>query len=50
MVLDVVFQGFNTEWKMYQPYEALIVDRVVLAPGLDVDNMVIHMEKNNFKG
>jgi hypothetical protein len=49
LVLEIAFQAFNTEWKMYQPYESLIVDRVILAPGLDVDNMVIQIENKNFQ-
>ena len=40
LVLNATLMASSNQWKHYSPHESLIVDRLVLAPGLDIDNLL----------
>ena len=34
----------SNQWKHYSVHESLIIDRIVLAPGVDIDNLLVGVD------
>lgn len=47
LVLNVTILANNLIWRQYLPSEFLIVDRLVLPPGLDIDNLLLQVDMNS---
>jgi hypothetical protein len=46
LVMEADGTANNLEWKQYLASENLIIDNLVLSPGLDLDNLEISIEAN----
>jgi len=41
MVLNATIMASSNQWKHYSAHESLVIDRIVMTPGLDVDNLLV---------
>ena len=41
MVLNATIMANSNQWKHYSAHEPLIIDRLVTAPGVDMDNLLV---------
>lgn len=47
LVLNVTIFANNLIWRQYLPTDFLIIDRLVLPPGLDIDNLMLQVDMNS---
>ena len=47
LVLNVTIQAGNLQWKQYIPSDFLVLDRLVIPPGMDMDNLILQVDMNS---
>lgn len=47
VVLNATIQAGNLQWKQYIPSDYLVLDRLVIPPGMDMDNLILQVDMNS---
>jgi hypothetical protein len=47
LVLNATIQAGNLQWKQYLPADILVLDRLVIPPGMDMDNLILQVDMNS---
>jgi len=47
MVLNATVMADNLQWKQYSPQEFLILDKLVIPPGMDMDNLLLQVDMHS---
>lgn len=47
LVLNATIMAGNTQWKQYSPQDFLILDKLVIPPGMDMDNLLLRVDMHS---
>jgi hypothetical protein len=47
VALNVTISADNHVWRQYQPYETLVLDQLIIPPGMDLDNLFLSVDSNS---